>query len=342
VTAVLVAYRKTARRFPEVLESVRAELASRHPSLSLLIAESPEALGQRRDHLSGTRLIYSAGGDGLLRDLVNIIGNQRTQHGTGFKRQNSIKVSGQDGRTTESEVPVAFGVIPMGTGNEIARALRIPLDPLRAARALSDSPATLSAFSGRVALLDGSLAPMAAGGTYPGDGSIFFVNSVGTGIDSATVEARDAFARLRLNHYLLTFLCGVLPRLRPFTVRVFRDGELTYEGDSVWIIALRGSCIGGGILLNPEADLTNPEMDLIVVKGASRLQILREMGRVFRGRASESPLVVGFKGASFLIEFNALRSVSIDGDILMTARRLLLEKGPAFHILVPPSSCGEG
>jgi diacylglycerol kinase family enzyme len=304
VTAILAAYHKAYRSRRALFEALCAELSARHADLAVVVGDSPRSLSKELATRGEPNFVYAAGGDGLLRDLLNVYAGQ----------------------------PVSYGIVPMGTGNDTARGLGVPRDPIRAVGTMGSG--TVAVFPGKVEFPDGSPTSGRMESIYAGRSSILFANSAGTGIDSATVQAREILSHIRINHYLLTFLVGVLPRLAPFQVVVFCGDEVVYDGDAVWVVALRGPSIGGGIRLDPAADLRKPELRLLVVKGAGRLRVLRELPTVLGGRALQSPLVRSFAGESFRLEFSEPRPITIDGDILASAQRLNLGIGPALRFSI--------
>ncbi|MHA2620588.1 MAG: diacylglycerol/lipid kinase family protein [bacterium JZ-2024 1] len=326
MTVALFSYRKTISRKPGTFNRVRSEVMRRFEDARVVIAESPDDLAAEVRRICHPRLVLSAGGDGLLRDLINLY--CRARHiWTASER------GGEGAVTRPHPQGPSFAILPMGTGNETARALGIPMDPVRAIPMPTSKRITV--FTGELQFERGFVVMNMARDIYRKEVPIQFVNSAGTGIDSATVVAREAFARLRVNHYVLTFVFGVLPKLRPFKVRVKTGEQVLYSGDSVWVIALRGRFVGKGILLDPSSDIRKPEVRLLVVKGASRFQVLRTLPSVLGGHAHRSPLVESFSGESFHLDFMTPRPISVDGDIVGVAEGINLKVSHPQDFLLP-------
>lgn len=326
MTTALFAYHRVVERNRDLFDQVRARLAQRISDVQPVVALSPEDLYQRAKALKNVREIIAAGGDGLLRDLVNLFARWNLPD-----KKDSEGCPGGDERPDSS--PVTFGLIPLGTGNELGRGLKIPLDARRAAEFIGGKTTTI--FPGTITILDGSPAANVCAEIYPPGQPLLFVNSAGTGIDSGTVMARQGFARLGLDNYLVIFLAGVLPRLDIFHAAIYENGSLGYEGETCWVVGLKGPCLGGGIVLMPTVHPEKAELRMMVVKGASRLRVVSEIPRVLSGRASESPLVRIFSGSRFCARFDKPRPISVDGDIVVVARAIEIGIGPPLRMFVP-------
>src|SRR5437868_2985729 len=68
----------------------------------------------------GFELIIAAGGDGTISEVVNGLA------GAAFAK------------TPGATIPAHFGLIPLGTGNDLARTLALPTDPVEAFRVLEE------------------------------------------------------------------------------------------------------------------------------------------------------------------------------------------------------------
>lgn len=184
-----------------------------------------------------------------------------------------------------------FGVVPSGTGNDIARGLGIPLgDPAAAIASL------LRALEGEPRVID-------AGTVTDGERTTWFVGAVSAGFDALVNERANRMRRPRgRSRYTIAILRELLA-LRP------RRYELTVDGvpetvDSVLLAVANNTSIGGGMLIAPQADLADGRFDLFVVAPVSRFRFLRLFPKVFSGAHTDLDIV----------RLSRVRSVSIAAD----------------------------
>ena len=165
------------------------------------------------------------GGDGTVHEVVNGL----------------PLPGGQDG-------PVV-GLLPAGTGNDLARALGLPPHPVAAARALLD---------GRprpVDLLD--CGPRRA------------ANGINAGFAAAATDVLSRRAKRALGPaaYVVGGLrAGIRPPTWPARVEV--DGRVV-DGEALAVVVGNGGSFGGGRWLLPDADLGDGLLDVLVVPAAA-------------------------------------------------------------------------
>ncbi|HSD76151.1 MAG TPA: diacylglycerol kinase family protein, partial [Solirubrobacteraceae bacterium] len=155
-----------------------------------------------------------------------------------------------------------MGVPPGGRGNDFARVLGIPLEPVAACDVLAH---------GATRRVDLGLA-----GGRP------FIGIASLGFDSdANRIANRAPARLGN----LVYLYGALRAVagwRPATFTVVVDGATTtFTG---WSVACANSkAYGGGMFLAPDARLDDGLLDVVCTARTGKLRFLRLLPRVFKG-----------------------------------------------------------
>ncbi|GKT03134.1 diacylglycerol kinase [Furfurilactobacillus entadae] len=192
----------------------------------------------RRAAEEGFDLVVAAGGDGTINEVVNGI--------AGLKKRPKM------------------AIIPAGTTNDYARALRIPREsPLEAAKVVLKNQ-TIKMDIGQ------------AGETY-------FINIAGGGL--LTELTYDVPSDMKTIFGYLAYLvrgAELLPQIKPIQMSIeYDDGK--FEGEaSMFLLGLTNS-IGGFEQIVPDASLDDGKFSLLIVKTASMAQLLRLMTLVLNG-----------------------------------------------------------
>jgi YegS/Rv2252/BmrU family lipid kinase len=117
---------------------------------------------------------------------------------------------------------IPLGLVAGGTGNILARNLRLPIDPVRAARAI----------------LKGAPYAMDLGRVARSDGEHFFAVCAGTGYDAQIMAATDAMfkRRWKIGAYFFKAL-ALLPQVKTVRHRVTVDGQVHTVDAAMVLIA---------------------------------------------------------------------------------------------------------
>jgi YegS/Rv2252/BmrU family lipid kinase len=156
-----------------------------------------------------------------------------------------------------------LGVLPGGRGNDLVRALGIPLDPAEACAVLAN---------GTIGRLDlGQV------------GSRTFIGIASCGFDSVANRIANETTLVRGN---LVYAYGALRALagwRPATFKVrIDDGEIR-EVTGYTVAVANSNYYGGGMMLAPAADLKDGMLDVVIIRDMRKLRLLRLLPTVFRG-----------------------------------------------------------
>jgi diacylglycerol kinase family enzyme len=172
-------------------------------------------------------------------------------------------------------------LIPAGRANNVARALRIPLDPADAARVAVQAPAHP---------LD--LLRVEAGGKLR-----YAVEALSAGLQA---EARSAYRAHNSGDLLAgaLALAGALRRYRPYEVELFADGGELYNGQAAQVFLSNLPYFGFGFRVNPAANPNDGLMEAIVLPAASRTDALRLLAAARSGRHLRRSGVVVRRAAS--------------------------------------------
>ena len=243
----------------------------------------------------------SSSGNGRKKwDLVaNALKNRNVDYKVYFTRQeghavflsrkicthhNDITLVAVGGDGTANEVlngiadttQITFGYIPTGSSNDLARALKIPSDPL----------AALEIILNPKQLIDMNIGCLAS----PDDRMSFAV-SCGIGFDAAVChEALHSRIKPFLNKIKLgklTYLGIALKQLlllKPSAMEVILDGNETYHYEDVYFITVMNQIYeGGGFMFCPDAKPDDGYLDICVVEQMSKLRALSLLPTAFHG-----------------------------------------------------------
>jgi YegS/Rv2252/BmrU family lipid kinase len=212
--------------------------------------------------------------------------------------------------------PVAMGVLPMGTGNTLARSLGIPLDLAGAAKTLADGYITAMDV-GRV------------------NGQVF-LNSVTLGLSSEIAHALDGDIKKKLGVFSWPVIgCKVFFRHRALVLRV-QSAERSYRVRTHQLVVANGRYIAGPVASSPDAAINDHTLDVFVLGGRRKRSLVRTGLSWLRGLHTKSPEAKFFQTRSVRVE--SLRgkvSADVDGEINdATPLELSIEPG-ALRVVVP-------
>ena len=186
-----------------------------------------------------------------------------------------------------------LAVIPGGRGNDFARKLDIPFDPVEAVKLLE----TGAERNVDLALANGTV----------------YLGILSAGIDS-DVSRIALETRLKLGTFVYTYgVLRAIARWKPATWKVTIDGEsLDYPGYSVAVA--NSGVFGGGMFLAPDASLEDGKLDVVLIRQQSRLRYLRGLPRVFNGSHLKDPAITLQQGCEITFEADRPFTAYADGD----------------------------
>ena len=245
----------------------------------LSVAPGDSEAAARRAVDDGCGLLFVGGGDGTLNEAVNGVASTAG----GLSR-------------------VTFGLIPLGTGNDFAQALGLPVDVEQAIEVLNRDH--------RVAVDIGRL-----NGRH-------FVNVSGGGFIAEVSEA--VTPQMKSVAGRLAYLLGGAQTLLDFeptwmTLHAEPGGERTRA--SVYAFAACNSrMIGGGRLIAPHAVIDDGLLDLCVIEAMPTLEFVALLRRVAEGDHVDDPRVRYLRASRATLELDRAMLVNTDGEVLETDR----------------------
>lgn len=213
----------------------------------------------------------------------------------------------------------AVGVLPGGTGNQLARHLKIPLSVPRAVAALEHSR--------RVTMDLGRL----------GDGRYFSLTA-GVGLDAEMIARTSKASKRRFGvAAYVASAARALPSAKPFNVRVSADGQQHECSASLAMIANVGAVMDGRFGLGPGVAPDDGWLDLCVLSPRGFSDGLRLAWRMARRDFRPDPQMLFLRAKSLRIEAadgvpaqadgELLRSPSLEATVVPGAARFLSPNG---------------
>ncbi len=258
------------RRARRLLPFIRQAIARRAPGFDY--HESQDAADLRRQAESAARAGYErilvAGGDGSAHAAVNALRGTQT----------------------------ALGIVPLGHGNDLARALGVPLDPLAAVEFLLRAP-VVSIDLARV-------------------GDIVYGCVAGVGLDAATNRRANAWGG-RLTGHTRYFLTALYTLATYWAIRIELTSDTeSFSGEVMWVAVANAPNYGGGLRIAPQARLDDGLLDVCIIERISTFGLLRLYPAILRGEHVGAPNVRYFRASRLRLDAPAGAELFGDGEFL--------------------------
>jgi diacylglycerol kinase (ATP) len=258
----------------ERLHLLQSRLERAGPVRTVLTGGPGDATRAARDAaLRGDDVVFVAGGDGTLNESLNGLAS----------------VGGALDR-------IGVGLVPMGTGNDFARALGMP-DDLEAALDVLERGVVRQVDLGRV---NGRL----------------FVNASAGGFLAEVSEAVDPALKSVAGR--LAYLVGgakVLLGATPFRLRAAH-----IDRECLLFAVCNAPMIGGGRLIAPSAVIDDGRLDVCVVQAMDLVTFVALLTRVSSGTHTDVDGVEYFSTDGLSLEFDRRVAVNVDGEVFEADR----------------------
>jgi len=283
-------------RAPALAGELATALAAVGDNVRTIAGTSAEesALLAREAVADGADVVVALGGDGLVHLALQAVA------GTG----------------------TALGILPAGSGNDIARAVGVPLtDPAGAIEVIAN----------------GTVRPVDALRATTADGKVTWVGTVlAVGFDARVNMRSDRLRRLPGQLRYNTAVFAELASFRPLSYTLNTDGD--QETLDAMLIAIGNApWYGRGLKMCPEASLTDGELDLTIVHPVSRITLIRIFPKVYAGEHVKHPRVEVRKARTVRIDSPGVIAYG-DGERVGPLPATCEAVQGAVSVLVPATS----
>ncbi len=189
---------------------------------------------------------------------------------------------------------VFFGIVPFGSGNDFARALTLPKK--------IDKIVEMIKHNDYITIDVGKV-----------EGGRYFLNYISFGFDVVVLKKSIALRKVFKGAFsYIAALFTTLIKYKCRTIKINGEDKLCY------LAAIHnGKYYGGGMKLNPYAEVNDSLLNLCTVKKISRLKFVALFPSVFSGKHYRFKKIVSFQSKrQFTIDtYNDIVLTGIDGEI---------------------------
>jgi diacylglycerol kinase (ATP) len=224
----------------------------------------------------GYEMIIAIGGDGTVHEVIN-----------------GIMQLPADRRP-------ALGVVPVGSGNDFAHAIGVPL---RSDRALAH------ALSGEPSAIDVGVMTDEHGRKE------YFDNTLGIGFDTVVTIRSHRLPLLRgFLMYLTAVIQTIILNHDPTGMQIDADGRKWHQ-QNIMLVMCNGPREGGGFLVAPDAKLDDGILHYAMIENCSRFTMFRIVPEVMKGTHGKFKQVTLGSCTSMSVTADHPMYVHADGEI---------------------------
>lgn len=271
MNVVLVANRESGGSDGRIRGELRHILEAIGPVTSIEPSSAEELEAELPIAARGAQLVVVAGGDGTVSAAANALGDRLEE--------------------------LSFGLIPMGTGNDLARTLELPDDPLEAARVVAE----------------GAERGLDVGRASGRGGSRLFLNACLGGFPVRMNEAVSPDLKKRLGPAAF-WVAGARAAIELVRTTVVLDGAEV--SDCIAVGVGNGKTCGGGLEMWPDADPGDGVLDGCALAAPSRIAAARVAVKLETARHEELVEVRTDRAPSLTVTSEPPIEMNVDGDLV--------------------------
>lgn len=259
---------KDGKKVKKALPKIEKHLTERNIPYVIHMTKTPHHATELTDTLikQGATCIVVIGGDGTLHEVIN-----------GFSEFDKV----------------AMGIIPCGTGNDFATALKLPFDPIEALDLIIDGEAKYTDFMQM---------PTVRG-----------LNIIGMGVDVDVLKRYSALKKKTKFGYTKCLIKTLFNfDFTDFTAEL--NGTSEHYRSFVACVA-NGCHYGGGIPICPVADPTDKKLDFVAVREIRGLKLINAFLKLKGGKVLSLPQAIHRNMTEIVCKTERPVTVNVDGEL---------------------------
>lgn len=214
------------------------------------------------------------------------------------------------------ETGLPLGILPLGTANDLARSLSLPLDPIEAARLITTAepqPVDLGWVNGHY---------------------YFNVASIGFSADLAAELTSEAKKRWGSLGYAIAAF-RLLRKARPFSITIEHDGT-SEKVTTIQASVGNGRHYGGGMTVSEDATVDDGKLDFYSLEVDHWWRLIALLPALRRGTHGQAADVRAFRTTQIVLRTKRPRPVNTDGELATQTPAHFKVMPKAVRIFAPP------
>ena len=253
-----------------LISQIKESMDKHNRKYDIILTSKPkEAIEISKENVDKYEIIVAVGGDGTINEVAK--GIISTGRGT-------------------------LGIIPGGTGNDMAKSLGISMDPQKSLEILNRG------FKKEIDI-----------GTV--NNSSFF-NIASVGLDAEVIENHNKFkSRIRGGKVYILSVIYTLFNFKDKDLEIEIDGKILNE--KIMLLAVgNGKYYGGGMKIIPTAKINDGFLHICIVSGISKIKTMILFPTIFKGNHIKYEKYVRiYKAKKIKIKSKTKISINVDGEV---------------------------